>query len=874
VPDTAIDRLTTALAGRYALVRELGAGGMATVYLARDLRHERQVAVKVLRPELAAVLGAERFFQEIRVTSQLQHPHILPLFDSGQVEGLLFYVMPYIEGESLRGRLVREKQLGVDDAVRLASEVASALDYAHRHGVIHRDIKPENILLHDGRATVADFGIALAVQQAGGSRITETGLSLGTPQYMSPEQATADRELDPRSDVYSLAAVLYEMLAGEPPHTGGTTQAVIAALITEEPRPVNARRRTVPDAVAEVVHRALQKLPADRYATAGDFAAALAQAGTVRTASTRPTSPAASRRSAARQLIPWAVAAVAATALAWSRLRPPPPSSALPPIQYILAPPAESRLLDLSGSPIAMAPDGSALVYVGAVAARQPRNLYLWPLDRRSPAAIAGTDNAWFPFFSPDGKSVGYLAGDQLRRVSLAGGAPVSIGSAMGSGSFRGAAWTERGEIVFVMGSTLHRIPAEGGTSSRIPVPDSLRFLWPDALPGGEAIVASVLSPASTDPAELAAITVDDGQVRRLGVQGTGVRYVEPGRLVYATQDGILHSVAFDPKRLRVLDAPRVVAESVMVGTAGGVKMGVARNGTAALLEGAPVTDRRLVRVDRNGKELELDAPPRVFANPRISPDGRRIAVVVGMVPNPPMDIWVYDLALGNLVRLTTDSTSANPEWSPDSRRIYYRRTGSTFIAMAAYVDGRRPDSLYATSSDLWEVIGTRGGDTLVTRELTSVQNDRDLLLVSLRDGGKATEVAAGPRVQAEPALSPDGKWLAYSSEESGQAEVYVKAFPGPGPRYQLSSNGGLSPRWGPRGSELYFLARDSLIAMPIRVEGGELVPGRGRGLFPNRYLPGGAFHASYDVAPDGTWFIFVGGGPVTSSGIRVLLNH
>src|SRR5512134_591419 len=239
-------RLTTALADRYRIERELGAGGMATVYLAEDLKHDRKVAIKVLKPELAAVLGAERFVVEIKTTASLQHPHILPLFDSGTADGFLFYVMPFIEGETIREKLNRETQFGVDDAVRIAREVADALDYAHRHGVIHRDVKPENLLLHDGRAMVMDFGIALAVSAAAGGRMTETGLSLGTPHYMSPEQATADKAITARSDIYSLGSVLYEMLTGEPPHSGGSAQQVIMKIITDVARPAHELRRNVP----------------------------------------------------------------------------------------------------------------------------------------------------------------------------------------------------------------------------------------------------------------------------------------------------------------------------------------------------------------------------------------------------------------------------------------------------------------------------------------------------------------------------------------------------------------------------------------------------------------------------------------------------
>ena len=243
------EQLNTALAGRYAIEKQIGAGGMATVYLARDVKHNRQVALKVLNPELGAVLGAERFMAEIEVTANLHHPNLLPLFDSGEAGGLLFYVMPYVEGETLRARLVRERQLGVDEAVRIAIAIANALDYAHRHNVIHRDLKPENILMHEGQPLVMDFGIALAVSKAGGARITQTGLSLGTPQYMSPEQATGDHALDARTDIYSLGAVLYEMLVGDPPHTGSTVQAVIAKVITEHPSSVRATRPNVPEHV-------------------------------------------------------------------------------------------------------------------------------------------------------------------------------------------------------------------------------------------------------------------------------------------------------------------------------------------------------------------------------------------------------------------------------------------------------------------------------------------------------------------------------------------------------------------------------------------------------------------------------------------------
>src|SRR6476620_8199675 len=278
-----LERLTAALADRYRIDRELGAGGMATVYLAEDLKHNRKVAVKVLKPELAVAIGAERFLAEIKTTANLQHPHILALHDSGEVNGTVFYVMPFVEGESLRDRLDREKQLPIEDALRIAGEVADALEYAHERGVIHRDIKPENILLQRGHAVVADFGIARAASKTGGARMTETGMSLGTPTYMSPEQAMGEREITARSDVYALAATTYEMLVGDPPFTGSTAQAIVAKVLTTEPTGLTAQRRSIPPPVEAAVLTALEKLPADRFATAAEFAAALSGQGVGRT---------------------------------------------------------------------------------------------------------------------------------------------------------------------------------------------------------------------------------------------------------------------------------------------------------------------------------------------------------------------------------------------------------------------------------------------------------------------------------------------------------------------------------------------------------------------------------------------------------------
>ena len=346
------EQLNAALDGRYLIERQVGEGGMATVYLARDLRHNRPVALKVLKPDLGAVVGVERFLAEIQVTANLQHPNLLPLFDSGAAGGLLFYVMPFVEGESLRDRLHREKQLPLEQAVHIAGAVASALDYAHRRGVIHRDLKPENILLVEGEPLVADFGIALAVSNAGGSRITQTGLSLGTPQYMSPEQATGDRTIDGRADIYSLGAVLYEMLTGEPPHTGSTSQAVIARVLTETPRSIRVTRPHVPAYVEAAVDRALEKLPADRWATAKDLAEAIAGAKPMVGDAPGATRPSARglRSWDRRTLALLGVVGVLMVALAWSVTRSSGGSASVPRV-YDVGLPDSAPLSFTGGSP-------------------------------------------------------------------------------------------------------------------------------------------------------------------------------------------------------------------------------------------------------------------------------------------------------------------------------------------------------------------------------------------------------------------------------------------------------------------------------------------------------------------------------------------
>jgi Tol biopolymer transport system component len=437
--------LAAALADRYRLERELGAGGMATVYLAQDPKHDRKVAIKVLRPELSAVIGAERFLREIKTIANLQHPNILGLIDSGEVNGTAYYVMPFVEGESLRDRLRREKQLPIADAIRLATEVAGALDYAHRHNIIHRDIKPENILLHDGRALVADFGIALAVSSAGGTRMTETGMSLGTPHYMSPEQAMGEREITVRSDVYALGCVTYEMLIGEPPFTGPTAQAIVAKVMTEKPASLIPRRDRIPAAVEEAVLTALEKLPADRWGSAAEFAAALSGPADGRRAGrTAGRSP--ERRSATRPaLIAGALVTLALGLIAgrWVFGRGDQPSARF----------VQRTYRDEAIYVARFAPDGQTIIYSSALESGIPELFVIRP-DYAAPTSL-GLGNAHLLSVSSKGELAVLLHTEYIRhrlfqgtlaRVPLGGGAPREV-----LDSIREADWSPDGSELAII---------------------------------------------------------------------------------------------------------------------------------------------------------------------------------------------------------------------------------------------------------------------------------------------------------------------------------------------------------------------------------------------------------------------------------------
>ncbi len=802
---SAIDRLTASLADRYRLERELGAGGMATVYLAEDLKHGRQVAIKVLRPELAAIIGPERFVREIRTIAALQHPHILGLIDSGEVDGTAYYVMPFVEGESLRDRLDRDKQLPVPEAVRLATEVAGALDYAHRHGVIHRDIKPENILLHDSSALVADFGIALAASKSGGSRMTETGMSLGTPHYMSPEQAMGEREISARSDVYALGVVTYEMLTGDPPFTGSTAQAIVARVMTEPPRSLVAQRHTIPDQVEAAVLTALEKLPADRFGTAAEFAAALKGGdAAVRRAAPRAAPASRPRRATIAAMV--VLAGVAGYLLARAGRH----DSALP-MSFGQA----TKVTWEAGMEIlpAISPDGKSVAYGSGTTVRM--GIFVRPVA--GGRSIRLTDDTTgiesHPRWSPDGTRILYLARGGVFSAPAAGGPGRPEVPPGRAGPVITAAWAPDGtRIAYAVGDSIF-LRAEDGTSRPVAsVFEPSMCTWS---PDGSMIACTsgnVLSMlvgnafGNISPSTVVICRMSDGRVTRATDSLTvneAPAWSPDGRWLYfvSSRDGP-----------RDIYAQRIAGSGLPTGGALRLTTGLGvhtftlssdgrRLAYAALSAISNVWSLRLT----GSTPVPFSAAVRVTTGNQIvenmsaSRDGRWLFYDSDLAGN--MDLYRMQLSTGVWERLTTDpSDDFAPQVSPDGREVAFHS---------------------------W-----RGGGS------------RDIYIMPL-DGGPVQRVTNTPRQEALVSWSPDGNALAFNEFTTGGAIWIVRRTRGVWGDAVRRLDHGFWPSWSPDGRELAFstdLAAGSIGVVPVDSGPERIVVDGASGLLANTpfWMPNG----------------------------------
>ena len=842
-----LERLQQSLAGRYRVDRELGAGGMATVYLASDLRHDRDVALKVLRPELAAVLGADRFLAEIKTTARLQHPNILPLFDSGVADGLVYYVMPFVEGSTLRHRLDRESQLSLEEALRIATAVAGALDYAHAKGVIHRDIKPDNILFEGGQPIVADFGIALAVQQAGGNRLTETGLSLGTPGYMSPEQATGGK-VDGRSDIYALACVTYEMLAGEPPHRGATAQATIAKVVTERPAPVSSHRDTVPPQVDAAVAKALAKIPADRFATASEFAAALSNPafGGLAAGSAPISGP---RRF---QLLVTVGLAVLAAAVGWLARDWRAGAGHPEPVAAEFSLPAGY----VPAYGLAISPNGRTVVVQANLA--DTTRLLRRHLDRFETEPIPGSEGANAAVaFSPDGQWIAFAAGNEILKVAANGpNRPTRIGAA--------PFWSDM--LTWAANDTLYGSGLGGGIWSmavadggvrRVTVPDSARNEVAHVRPMPRRNGELIFGVETTDGIRIAGTTPDRSQWSYLpsSFAGWPLALVRSD-LLLAGQDGIVAA--------RLSDDGTIRGEPVMLHEGGGRWYAVSPSGNAMAF--VPAHRRRLVWVDRAGTTQPISLEPAQYRWPRLSPDGTRLAM--GRPPQSSTQrLEVVDLETSRRARLTTLS-AGEPVWSPDGGRVAFwmggRAAGFLQIYSAPSDGSGSPAMMFSTPADANPTSWSSDGSTLL---LAIIKEDYDVTTAGL--DGTLRVLAGGKGHQRSARFSPNGNWVAYSSDESGRNEVYLIDYPAAQRRIPVSIAGGTEPVWSRDGRELFFRSGRQMIAVAI---GPGAAVGTPRVLFEGDFYTDPFGDQSYDVGPDGR-FLMLQSEVTGSATVRIIAN-
>ncbi len=855
-------RLSVALADRYRLERELGQGGMATVYLAEDLKHKRRVAVKVLKPELAAVLGAERFVQEITTTAALQHPHILPLFDSGEADGFLYYVMPFIDGETLRAKLDRETQLGVDEAVKITTDVADALHYAHSQGIVHRDIKPENILLQNGRPMVADFGIALAVSAAAGGRMTETGLSLGTPHYMSPEQATAEKDISARSDQYSLASVLYEMLTGNPPHTGASAQQIIMKIITEQAADVTALRKSVPPHVAAAVAQALEKLPADRFTSTHAFAEALVNVRFGTTGTTSVTSGAGARPRRAVTLAGWGVALAACAVAAWGWLR---PAEELPVRRYAMSLPTGQALGSHRGARIALSPDGSLLAYVGE--GPDGQQLLLRRRDQMTAVAIPGTRDAINPVFSPDGTRLAMSAGigtGGIQVVGLAGAPPITI--VEGTVGSDGLTWLGDGNIYYdglTQGGTvgLMRVRADGGTPTQVTTVDTEAgesdHVWPQALPDARGVLFTILSLNARLPTRVAALDIATGEVRVL-VEALTARYLTSGHLLYLLPSGDMLAAPFDLATLTLTGEPFAIVNQVATRAFGAVDLAVSENGTLIYTVGDQAgRDAELVRVSRDGTVAVVDSGWRAdMRDLALSPDGKRLALSIEAAGE--MQVWVKELPTGPLTKLTFEGAlNGVVAWHPDGSQIGFStaRTGwQEFWVVPADGSGPARPLITSPGHSVREGSWSRDGEWLINR----LEGGASVVEARRTVGDTTTQtLTVSTSGITNVSLSPDGRWLAYGSDESGVFEAYVRPFPMTSTaRWTVTNGGGWEPHWSRSGRELFYISFDNRLVSVEVLPGSRFSTGRSTPLFDVSNYADGV--RSWAVTPDDQAFYFI----------------
>jgi Tol biopolymer transport system component len=844
---------------------------MGEVYRARDTRLDRTVAIKILPAHLSSNPEAkQRFDREARAISSLNHPNICTLYDVGHQDGIDYLVMEYLEGETLADRLVKGP-LPPEQVLKCGIEICEGLEKAHRGGVTHRDLKPGNVMLTRTGAKLMDFGLAKARSRSDApasgltltnpvaSRpLTQEGMVVGTFQYMSPEQIEG-KEADARSDIFALGAVLYEMATGKRAFEGKSTTSVIAAILERNPPPISSVQPMFPRPLDRVVATCLAKDPDERFQTVHDLKLQLkwiTEGGSPVTS--QPTAEVKGTHAFGLKGLIFGVGtlllgAVIASLVTWN-LKPTPP----PPVsRFTVTLPPGQQLAGLENGPaVALSPDGTHLAYVARQG--QIQQLYLRAMDSLEARPIPGTEAATEPFFSPDGQWLGFFASGKLKKVSVNGGAAMTLGDALQP---RGASLGSQGLIAFApsWASPIQQVPVDGGAPQALThfAKGENSHRWPEFLPGGKAVLFSAAMTSSTwvNP-QVAVHSVASGERRNLVQLGTQPRYALSGHLVYA-QGGSLMAASFDPQRLALTGAAVPVVEGVLQSAiSGAAQYSLSDTGSLVYVPGSIQADqRKLVWVTRNGAVQSIAAPARAYRIPRLSPDGRRVVVAID---DEGAQTWLYDLSRETLARLTFGGTvNQAPVWSPDGKRVAFQsnREGSL--------------SLFSQLAD-----GSGGLERLTTGESSPAANSwsSDGQLLAFVDVDPTTGWAiwvlrlsdrkAQPFLQAAfngqaPRFSPDEHWLAYVSDETGHFEVYVQPYPGPGGKWQISTDGGMEPAWNPNGRELFYRSGRKMMAVEIATQPG-FTAGKPRVLFEGDYVPTPLQFPNYDVSQDGQRFLML----------------
>ncbi len=855
--------------GPYEILGPLGTGGMGEVYRANDRRLDRIVAIKILPANIATDPAAkQRFEREAKTISSLNHPNICVLHDIGHQDGLDYIVMECVDGETLAKRL-EKGPLPMDQALKISVQIADALDKAHRSGIVHRDLKPGNIMLTPSGAKLLDFGLAkqtsplatlaTITSASPNSPITQQGTIVGTFQYMSPEQVQG-MELDGRSDIFSLGAVLYEMLTGKRAFEGKTQLTVASAILESEPAPLNSIKPLAPVNLDHAIRRSLAKDRDDRWQTARDFSSELKWIG--ESSSRAPSSSSGTGitpvKTPLRRSLPWVLSglltmAVLAAIILW------PARNSNSPANYFYA------QLPFPVQSMAVAPDGHTLAVVGKIESDRAKALWLHEVGSRQARSLPDTQGAAYPFWSPDGKSLGFFADGKLKKLDIAGG-PVQIICDAPSG--RGGTWNKDGVIIFTpsgqLGTGLYRVPASGGTATRITVPDASRgedsHRWPMFLPDQKHflyLAANVSGKTDPDAIYVGALNSND---KKFVTKATAnAFYVAPGYLLFY-RDKTLFAQRFDPAKLELTgEAMPILTDIAYLPRIVHAAYAASDTGPLVAQSGSGVALSRLVWYDRKGNETGAASKPDVYSNIELAPNGKSVAVDKTDEESTNADIFTYDIQRDSMRRLTFNpAIDAMPVWNPEGTRILFASSRNhKFDLFVKNADGSQEEKLLdfdnAEKGDKYPYDWSRDGKYILYTPAAE-------LWVATFPELKARVFLVAPGTIRNAQFSPDGKWVAYASNESGRFEIYVTSFPAAEGKWQVSSGGGTQPRWRGDTKELFYLAPDGKM-MAASINGGaKFDAGQPAALFQThaREVSATSEQVSYDVSKDGQRFIII----------------